>query len=80
MNCKYPWHTWLSQRRLVLRRKILGLSGTRENGDYSCSQSSMVGQVRNALSRHGLTGSIEDLGTGLVVTIHRNGKPKRSKK
>lgn len=55
----YDWPTWFSQRRFVLRR----------GEDYSCTQSSMEGQIRNAATRYGVKVRVEDQGEQITVTV-----------
>lgn len=57
----YQWDNWFPRRRFTLRR------GT----DYSCTQSSMSQQVRNAAAARGLRVSVVDGEDELTVVVHQ---------
>lgn len=56
---RYKWDDWFALRKFILRR----------GEQYSCSQSSMAQQIRNAASNRNLRVKITDQEHQLVIEV-----------
>lgn len=57
---KYQWEQWFGQRRTVLVRGV----------DYECSQSAMVGMIRNAASRrYNVRVGVVDMDNTIIIEV-----------
>lgn len=62
-NRKYQWEAWLGGPKTHIVRGV----------HYHCSQSSIVGAIRNAASQRKLRVRITDLGDSVVIkVVHEN--------
>lgn len=58
---KYDWDNWFDQDCFLLSR----------GGEYVCSQSSMVQNIRNAATKRGLKVQVEEDGNSILVQVFR---------
>jgi hypothetical protein len=61
MRKLYPWDKWLGKPRTRLRKGV----------DYSCPQSSICQQIRNAATRLGVRVTVDETkdGKGVVIEV-----------